>query len=154
MVPAPRARQKRHQPRHARHAPIPVRLERRREIGRDAQPDLAAAQTFREARERWLPIVEPAMFDLAFKVRGWQLGHDRDLGFLALPGSGERIAVVKKEFDRIEQDAQLGVAWSWLQELPETQHPAMRFLSLIATPEMTADELGHMLDGAKLPSGV
>lgn len=122
--------------------------------GREAQPDLAAAQTFREARERWLPIVEPAMFDLAFKVRGWQLGHDRDLGFLALPGSADRIAVVKKEFDRIEQDSQLGVAWSWLQELPATDKPAMRFLSLISTPEMTAEELGAMLDGAGLPEGV
>lgn len=122
--------------------------------GREAQPDLAAAQTFRDARERWLPVVEPAMFDLAFKVRGWQLGHDRDLGFLALPGSADRIGDVKKEFDRIEQDAQLGVAWSWLQELPATDKPAMRFLSFISTPEMTAEELGAMLDGAGLPQGV
>lgn len=128
--------------------PLPLSSE-----GRDV-PDLAAAQTFRDARERWLPIVEPAMFDLAFKVRGWQLGHDRDLGFLALPGAADRIAVVKKEFDRIEQDSQLGVAWSWLQELPPTKDPAMRFLSLIATPEMTADELGQMLDGGGFPEGV
>jgi hypothetical protein len=124
------------------------------EVGDDLNTEVAAAQTFREPREKWMPLVEPMMFDLAFKVRAWQLGHDRDLGFMALPGAVDRIAAVKKEFDRIEQDAQVGVPWSWLQEPPQRDRPATRFLALTATPEPTADELGQMLDGNDLPAGV
>jgi hypothetical protein len=82
------------------------------------------------------------------------LGNDHDLGFLALPGALQRIADVKKEFDRIEQDAQVGAPWSWLQELPPTGSSSLRFLSLTASPELTAAELGAMLDGANLPPGV
>lgn len=114
----------------------------------------AAAQTFREPSDKWLALVEPVMFDLAFKVRAWQLGHDRDFGFLALPGAVDRIAAVKKEFDRIEQDAQVGVPWSWLQEPVQRDKPATRFLALSSTPQLTAEELGQMLDGNDLPEGV
>lgn len=122
--------------------------------GREPTTDVAAALTFRDAPSRWMPVIEPTLFDLAFKVRGWQLGNDHDLGFLALPGAPERIAAVKREFDRIEQDSQVGVPWSWLQELPPTGGEGLRFLSLSSSPELTAHELGAMLDGAALPAGV
>lgn len=122
--------------------------------GREPATGVAAALTFRDAPSRWMPVVEPTLFDLAFKVRGWQLGNDRDLGFLALPGAPERIAAVKREFDRIEQDSQLGIPWSWLQELPPAGRDTLRFLSLSSSPELTAHELGAMLDGANLPEGV
>lgn len=122
--------------------------------GRDDDSEIAAAQTFRDPPARWMPIVETTMFDLAFKVGGWQLGNDHDLGFLALPGALNRIADVKKEFDRIEQDSQVGVPWSWLQELPSSGSTPLRFISLTTSPELTAAELGAMLDGANLPQGV
>ncbi len=113
--------------------------------------DVSAAQVFRQERDQWLPGIEPILLDLAFKVRGWQLGDDRDLGFESLPGAVERIRVVKEEFDRIEQDAMLGVAWSWSTEPPRAEHPAWRYLAMTATPELTADEMQRCLESSEAP---
>lgn len=102
--------------------------------------EISAAQTFRLDRDKWFPTIEPVLLDLAFKVRGWQLGDDRDFGFQELPGAVERIAAVKKEFDRIEQDALVGVAWSWLSEHAQETRPAWKYLALTAVPDLTAEE--------------
>lgn len=107
--------------------------------------EYAAVQTFRKSRDEWFPTIEPVLLDLAFKLRGWQLGDDRDLGFLNLPGAVERIEAVKKEFDRIEQDAVVGTAWSWTREPPVAERPAWRFLSMTAAPELSADEMSTYL---------
>jgi hypothetical protein len=107
--------------------------------------DLSAVQTFRKPRDQWFPTIEPVLLDLAFKVRGWQLGDDRDLGFLNLPGAAERVAAVKKELDRLEQDSVIGTPWTWEQTPPATEAPAWRFLSLSSAPELTAEELAVYL---------
>ena len=48
----------------------------------ELQTEFAAAQTLREEKEKWMKTIEQKMFDLAFKVRGWQLGNDSDIGFI------------------------------------------------------------------------
>jgi hypothetical protein len=113
--------------------------------------EISAAQTFRLERDKWFPTIEPVMLDLAFKVRGWQLGDDRDFGFQELPGAADRIAAVKKEFDRIEQDAQVGVAWSWLTEHVQETRPAWRYLALTASPDLTAEETKQYMALAEQP---
>ena len=111
--------------------------------------EYAAVQTFRKSRDEWFPAVEPVLLDLAFKLRGWQLGDDRDLGFLNLPGAVERIEAVKREFDRIEQDSAIGTTWSWLREPPPGERPTWRFLAMTAAPELTADE---MIEQLRIPA--
>lgn len=113
--------------------------------------EISAAQTFRLERDQWFPTIEPVLLDLAFKVRGWQLGDDRDFGFQELPGAVERIGAVKREFDRIEQDAMVGVAWSWLNEPPQDTRPAWRYLALTASPDLTAEETKHYMEIAERP---
>ncbi|MGC3970094.1 MAG: NEW3 domain-containing protein [Pirellulales bacterium] len=113
--------------------------------------EFSAAQVFRQPRDQWLPAIEPVLLDLAFKVRGWQLGDDRDLGFEALPGAVERVKAVKEEFDRIEQDAMVGVAWTWSSEPPPADHASWRYLALSAVPELTADEMRLCLESAPMP---
>lgn len=113
--------------------------------------EISAAQTFRLERDQWFPTIEPVLLDLAFKVRGWQLGDDRDFGFQELPGAVERIGAVKREFDRIEQDAMVGVAWSWLNEPPQDAQPAWRYLALTASPDLTAEETKHYMQLAERP---
>ncbi|MCE9607132.1 MAG: hypothetical protein K8U03_19785 [Planctomycetia bacterium] len=113
--------------------------------------EISAAQTFRLERDQWFPTIEPVLLDLAFKVRGWQLGDDRDFGFQELPGAVDRIGAVKREFDRIEQDAMVGVAWSWLNEPPQEAKPTWRYLALTAIPDLTAEETKQYMETAERP---
>jgi hypothetical protein len=113
--------------------------------------EFSAAQVFRQPRDQWLPAIQPVLLDLAFKVRGWQLGDDRDLGFEALPGAADRVRAVKQEFDRIEQDALIGVAWSWSSELPQSDGTGWRYLAMSARPELTAAEMRLYLEATKSP---
>jgi len=112
---------------------------------------ISAAQVFRQERSQWLPTIEPVLLDLAFKVRAWQLGSDLDHGFEALPGAVDHVRAVKEEFDRIEQDALVGVAWSWINEPPASTRPAWRYLALSADPQPTADELARFLESQSAP---
>lgn len=105
----------------------------------------SAANLFSQPPESWYPALEPVMARMSLKVNRWQLGRDEDTSFSGLKDPVETLVQVKRQLDRIGQDAHLGVGWSWLDETPATKRPPWSFLSRSAWPAMTADELAAYL---------
>ena len=110
-----------------------------------------AADLFAPDPKVWYPSLKPVITRLATRVRWWQLGHDKDTSFVDHPNLSGKIAQVKAELDRIGQDVNLGLGWSWVNELPQgTQAKTpWRFLALSADPPMTHRELATCLDASQ-----
>lgn len=89
--------------------------------------DLLAAEAFSRDPKTWYPSIEPILARLATQIRFWQLGDDRDPGWIGcrdLPGIVSR---TKAELDRIGQDLDIGIVWNLAAPLP------------MATPSSKAD---------------
>ena len=80
-----------------------------------------AAQVFSTEPELWYPSLEPTLTSLSLKLRWWQLGLDKDVSFVGYPKGPEKIARVRKFISRFGQQVNLGIGWSWLNELPREQ---------------------------------
>ena len=94
--------------------------------------DLLAAEAFARDPKTWYPSIEPILARLATEIRFWQIGDDRDPGWIGcrdLPGIVSR---TKAELDRIGQDLDIGIAWNIAAPLPMSLQtpspivPAMR----------------------------
>ena len=111
-------------------------------------PTAPAAEVFACDPKVWYPSIETTLTRLTMQVRGWQLGHDGDMSFLAAGQAVEKVAEIKAAMDRIAQDAELGIAWDWTRALPLPTRgpPAWRFLSLTSRPPLSADELPWYLE--------
>ena len=106
--------------------------------------DLQAADIFTSNPSAWLPSVEAVLTRFANRVSWWQLGADSDTSFVDCINLGGNLSKVKAELDRIDHDISLGIAWSWLNQLPpgDKKRPsACRFISLSAEPPFTHEEL-------------
>ena len=83
-----------------------------------ASDDLFAAEAFSRDPKTWYPSIEPILARLATQIRFWQIGDDRDPGWIGcgdLPGIVSR---TKAELDRIGQDLEIGIAWNLAAPLP------------------------------------
>ena len=92
--------------------------------------DLLAVEAFSRDPKTWYPAIEPILARLATEIRFWQLGDDRDPGWIGsrdLPGIVSR---TKAELDRIGQDLDIGIAWNLAAPLP------------MVTPSSKADRSG------------
>jgi hypothetical protein len=98
-----------------------------------------AAGVFSMPTEMWFPSLEPIMTRLSLKVRWWQLGLDSDQSFIGYAELGRKIAQLKKQFSRYGQRVNLGLGWSWLNQLPD-EKPTWDFLALSAEPPLTWEE--------------
>jgi hypothetical protein len=103
-----------------------------------------AAQVFSAEPELWYPSLEPTLTSLSLKLRWWQLGLDKDVSFVGYPKGPETIARVRKFISRFGQQVNLGIGWSWLNELPREQQ-AWDFVSLSADPPLTWKEQSDYL---------
>ena len=84
----------------------------------EASNDLFAAEAFSRDPKTWYPSIEPILARLATQVRVWQIGGDRDPGWIGcddLPGIVSR---TKAELDRIGQGLEVGIAWNLAAPLP------------------------------------
>ncbi|MGC4006082.1 MAG: NEW3 domain-containing protein [Pirellulales bacterium] len=113
-----------------------------------ADIDLAAG-IFSAPEQVWYPTLEPLISRLAFRVRHWQLGGDRDRSFAGYAEGNARIQLVRKLFARFGQQQRFVVGWDWLRELPPS-NPAWDTAVLGAEPGLTADELRTYLADEQL----
>jgi len=124
------------------------------------ETELAAVNLFAPDVEVWYPSLEPVLTRLATRVRWWQLGGDLDTSFVECPNLLAKTAQIKAALDRIGQDVNLGLGWSWIDQFPgyhpsqQDERPAAgeslpwRFLTLSADPPMTYRELGRYIDAS------
>ena len=105
------------------------------------------AETFTLDREQWQPSLEKTIVDLGGSVHWWQLGGDGDASFMGYLGLPEKIAQIRNELRRVENHVQIGLCWDVTRDMPasDADKPPWRFLSLYATPPLTARELSHYL---------
>jgi hypothetical protein len=79
---------------------------------------LLAVEAFGRDPKTWYPSIEPILARLATEIRYWQIGDDRDPGWMGcrdLPGT---ISRTKTELDRIGQDVAVGIPWNIAAPLP------------------------------------
>ena len=114
-----------------------------------------AADLFTSSPKIWYPSLEPVLARLAGQVRYWQLGDDKDTSFIGYPNLAARISAVKTQAERAAPDLHLGLAWGWMNQLPEAGpgKPPWRFLNFSADPPLTDRELASYLAATK-QSGV
>lgn len=119
----------------------------RRRMGLADRP--AAVQVLRAPVEEWYPSLEPVLARLSLKVRAWQLGRDGDTSFAGFPLAVETVGEVKRQMDRIGQDVQLAVPWSWTFDPRSRQSTPWRWLSMSAAERLSGDELARRLSGGE-----
>ena len=93
-----------------------------------------AAEAFSRDPKTWYPSIEPVLARLAMEIRFWQIGDDRDPGWIGcrdLPGIVSR---TKAELDRIGQDLDVGIAWNLAAPLPSRRRPQLPRPIVPATP--------------------
>ncbi|MBC8352100.1 MAG: hypothetical protein H8E66_08920 [Planctomycetes bacterium] len=102
--------------------------------------ELPVASVFVEP-EVWRPAVDPVMTRLSLKIRWWQLGGDRDTSFVNFPDLEQKLGSIREGFNRFGQQVRLGIPWRLIDETPVAESPPWTFLSYIASPPMTSEEL-------------
>jgi len=129
---------------------------------RDSQ---SAAEIFTADPQLWFPSLESAVARMGIQVRWWQLGLDKDFGFVGCPKLAERIAEIKAQLDTLSHDANVGFGWDWRAPvpIPSVGHanappngraggaPAWRFLALSADPPPTREEVAAYMAAARDP---
>jgi len=135
--------------------------------------DLLAAEAFARDPKMWYPSIEPILARLGTEIRFWQLGDDRDPGWMGRRDLPELISHTKAELDRIGQDLAIGIAWNIFAPLPmvppitktnrskdtaapaspstNTNRPATpwRFLSLPCDESISNAEIAKRLESTK-----
>lgn len=113
----------------------------------DPSRPAAAAEVFALPREVWQPSMEFTVARLGSSVRRWQLGSDHDTSFVGFPTLLDTLGRVKAELGRIGRDTELGIAWSWMHEIPtySAGQMAWQFLTLSAQPPLDGRALRHYL---------
>lgn len=121
----------------------------------DPSRPAAAADVFSLPHQLWQPSLEFTLTRLGPWIRRWQLGSDRDTSFVGFANLGETLGRVKAELGRIGRDTEVGMAWSWIHEIPPVPAGASpwQFLTLSAQPPLDGRALRHYLEATR-PSPV
>ena len=106
---------------------------------------LPVASVFVEP-EVWHPAVDPVMTRLSLKVRWWQLGADNDTSFVNFPNLEETLGGIRDGFNRFGQQVSLGIPWRSIDESPASANPPWAFLSYVADPPLTPDEITRYME--------
>jgi len=116
-----------------------------RELFGEHSSKLPVASVFVEP-EVWHPAVDPVLTRLSLKIRWWQLGGDRDTSFVNFPDFEKTLGEIRDGFDRFGQPGQSRRAVAIHLTRRRTQtNPPWSFLSYVATPSLTADEMSLCL---------
>ena len=113
---------------------------------------LAVASVFGEP-EVWRSAVDPVLSRLSPKFRYWQLGGDSDTSFANFRDLEARFVEIREGFDRFGQQVYIGISWRITDELPVSQDSPLSFVSLDASPSLTAEEISQYMS-AEPPTGV
>ncbi len=106
---------------------------------------LTVAEVFLEP-EIWHQALDPIMIRLSLKVQWWQLGSDEEESFIDFPGLERCVRDIRSHIEQFGQKTSIGLAWRWMHELPESDHPAWSFVSLTERVPFTSAELKRYLD--------
>ncbi|MBI1314286.1 hypothetical protein GC176_23570 [bacterium] len=93
--------------------------------------------------EIWLPTVEPVLARYGSAVDRWQLGGDNDFSFMGVSSIGRKVATVKRQFDRIGRNSQLGIQWPYPSVEPPPTDIRDLFITITPTEETQEIELKH-----------
>jgi hypothetical protein len=137
--------------------------------------ELLAAEAFARDPKTWYPSIEPVLARLGTEIRHWQIGDDRDAGWVGcrdMPGIVER---TKAQLDKIGQNLDVGLAWDLAAPLPKVParpkangkpeaiaasraaavvqpNAPWRFLSLSCAASTSNEAIARCLDNEKPPS--
>ncbi len=111
----------------------------------------SAAVVFSAPAKLWRPSIESVLIRMANQVRWWQIGDDKDSGFVNYPNLAKKIAQIKTELDQSGYGVNLGFGWQWLNQLPQSPQaePPWQFLALSTDPPLTEHELLDYLAATK-----
>ncbi|MBT6495923.1 MAG: hypothetical protein HOL01_15360 [Planctomycetaceae bacterium] len=87
------------------------------------------SEIFALPRSSWSPWLEPVIARYSSNVQNWQLGDDEDTSFVGMATLPQTILNVKREFDRIGRNTQIGIRWNWKTPLPSGRGMPQTFLS-------------------------
>ena len=115
-----------------------------RKLFSESTDRLPAASVFAE-RDVWYPALNPVLTRLTLKVQSWQLGTDDDTSFMGHTQLADKLGEIDEQIARLGQKIRLGVSWRWLNEVTDIESPPWNFLSFIASPQLTAEEIATYL---------
>ncbi|MBN1853391.1 MAG: hypothetical protein JW829_11730 [Pirellulales bacterium] len=118
------------------------------DLARSLDASASISDVLSLAPAAWSSVLDPIMTRLSLRVRWWQLGSDRDTGFVGYPNIVEQISKVRKNLYRFGQDVNLGIAWRWTEEAILEPALPWEFLQYSADPALTGDELAAYLNEA------
>ena len=102
---------------------------------------LLAAEAFARDPKTWYPSIEPILARLATQIRFWQIGKDRDPGWVGCRNLTGIVSRTKAAMDTIGQDFAMGIPWNLSAPLPivaTPSSPAVRSSSAKASSLMAA----------------
>jgi len=110
----------------------------------------SSAEIFAADSQLWYPSLASAITRLGIQVRWWQVGEDKDTGFVGYPKLEEKAAEIKAQLDQLSHDVNVGFGWSWTAPLPEPAggKAPWRFLALSADPPLAEQEMSVRLAAA------
>ena len=113
----------------------------------EASRPASAADVFTLPREVWQPSLEFTLTRFGPQIRRWQLGSDHDTSFVGFSTLLDTLGRVKAEIQRIGRDNEVGMAWSWIHEIPgpTASPPPWQFLTLSAVPPLDGRALRSYL---------
>lgn len=85
--------------------------------------------------EIWLPSVEPVLARYGSAVDRWQLGGNNDFSFMGVTSIEKKFGTIKRQFDRIGRNSQLGIQWPY----PSDEPPPTDVRDLFVTISPTED---------------
>ena len=109
------------------------------------------SEIFSMPLEFWSPFLEPVVARYASSVRHWQLGSDADQSFQGLNRPEELLARIKREFDRIGRDTNVGIHWDWRTPVPRSLDIPRTFLSFCSESSLPERELTEQLKERTVP---
>ena len=116
-------------------------------MGESSQPTVGSV--FADS-DLWPSAIEPLLERMAIHVRWWQLGGDKDVSLLAIPDLAQRLTEVRKHVQQFGANSQIGLAWPWVREMPDSQTPLCDFVTRTDEPSLTEFELRSYLSQSKI----
>ncbi len=107
------------------------------------------SKVFTMPTDFWYPSLEPVIANYSFRIRHWQLGDETDKSFIGMKSLPQIVGSIKREFDRVGRNVQIGVHWDWQQPLPAQDDLPSSFLSLDTDPTPDDAQLQHYLEQTK-----
>jgi len=100
--------------------------------GKFAKDWLGISEIFTMPPSFWSASMDKVIARYSSNVRHWQLGGESDASFVGMRTLGQTLSTVKRAFDRIGRDTQIGVHWEWETPIPSRAKMPRTFLSVSA----------------------